>query len=318
MHAQIRKLSKDRKNIPLHELRYVCVDGRTVDVEAAASPFRHMGRAAVQLVMRDVTKRKEVDRLKSEFISTVSHELRTPLTSIGGALGLIAGGAVGQTTPKMMSLINLAKSNSDRLGRLINDLLDIEKIEAGKIEIIMKPLDLMGLIEHSIEANRTYADGFGVQLKIAGRVPGGSVLADVDRLEQVMANLLSNAAKFSPRGETVDVSVEQIDECFRISITDRGPGIPKAFHSRIFQKFAQADASDTRQKGGTGLGLSITKALVERMGGRIEFRPGVDRGTTFVVQLRSLNLSSPAPADCTVTPRRPASTFATSGAPPVP
>ncbi len=290
---QARRLLEDRKGIPFHELRYVRLDGRFVDVEAAASLFRYGGLPSIQLAIRDVTKRKEVDRLKSEFISTVSHELRTPLTSISGALGLIAGGALGSLTPKLKSLVDLANNNAERLGRLINDLLDIEKIEAGKIEIKMQPLDLMKLVEHAIDANRSYADRYGVLFKVTEKVDGARVLADADRLEQVMANLLSNAAKFSPRGKTVDVSVARGEGGIKVSISDRGPGIPESFRSRIFQKFAQADSSDTRLKGGTGLGLSITKSLVERMGGQIAFETVADRGTTFVIQFPDLDRKAP-------------------------
>jgi PAS domain S-box-containing protein len=280
-----RRLTVERKEVALHELKFVRMDGKVLDIEAAASPFKFGGKPAAQLVFRDVTKRKEVDRLKSEFISTVSHELRTPLTSIRGSLGLIGGGALGTVSPAVKSLLDIANSNAERLVRLINDILDIEKIAAGKMQFTLKPVEISAIVEQSVETNRAYGATFGVSLELSERLPGARVMADQDRLSQVIANLLSNASKFSPKGERVQVSIVRRDAMLRIAVRDRGPGIPDEFRSRIFQKFAQADSSDTRQKGGTGLGLSITKALVERMGGQISFETATGKGTTFYVDL---------------------------------
>ncbi|MBV8881878.1 MAG: response regulator [Planctomycetaceae bacterium] len=293
--GQVRKVLDDRQEIPLHEIKIQRPDGKAIDVEAAASPLRYGGKPAAQLVMRDITKRKELDRLKSEFISTVSHELRTPLTSIRGSLGLVIGGVAGPLSPMAKNLIEMANNNSQRLVGLINDILDIEKIAAGKMDFRMKELDLMPLVAQSLEANRSYADQLGVRFLLKEPAPGARALLDQDRFLQIMANLLSNAAKFSPKGGTVEVSVLRRGGRLRISIADHGPGIPEEFKGRIFQKFAQADSSDTRQKGGTGLGLSITRALLERMNGVISFDSRSGEGTTFHVDLPDLGTQVPAP-----------------------
>jgi PAS domain S-box-containing protein len=243
------------------------------------------GEQEVLAIIRDISERKATDRLKNEFISTVSHELRTPLTSILSSLGLVTGGVAGEIPPKARAMLDIAHKNSERLVRLINDILDTEKIESGKVAFNIVPIDLMPHVAQAIEANRTYGEQLGVRFELTGALPGAGVRADSDRLTQVMTNLLSNAAKFSPRGNTVTVSVSRRGELLRIAISDHGPGIPPEFQSRIFQKFAQADSSDTRQKGGTGLGLSISKAIVERLGGQIGFETAAGKGTTFYVDL---------------------------------
>ncbi len=237
------------------------------------------------ILLHDITERKNADRMKNEFISTVSHELRTPLTSIRGSLGLIAGGVTGPIPPQAKALIDIALNNSERLVRLINDILDIEKIESGKMTFEMKPQPLMPLVEAAIEANRAYGTQFGVTLRLVEGLPNATVEVDSDRLTQVLTNLISNAAKFSPLDETVDLTVARVHGRIRVSVTDHGPGISEEFQQRIFQKFAQADSSDTRQKGGTGLGLNIARAIVERLGGSISFQTTADAGTTFYFDL---------------------------------
>jgi PAS domain S-box-containing protein len=237
-------------------------------------------------IARDVTERKKVERLKNEFVSTVSHELRTPLTSIRGSLGLIAGGVAGELPAQAKSLVDIAYKNSERLISLINDILDVEKIESGKLAFDLRPQPLMPIIEQALEGNRAFGEQFGVTFQLAAVLPDVQVSVDHDRLLQVMSNLLSNAAKFSPHGGHVDVSVTQEDAGVRVAVSDHGPGIPEEFYARIFQKFSQADASDTRQKGGTGLGLSITKALVEKMDGHIGFASEIGAGATFYFVLR--------------------------------
>ena len=243
------------------------------------------GDQEVLAIVRDISERKATDRLKNEFISTVSHELRTPLTSILGSLCLVNGGAAGEIPAGARAMLEIAHKNSERLVRLINDILDIEKIESGKMIFNVEPMELMPLLEQAIEANRTYGEQLGVRFALEEPLPGVLVRADADRLTQVMTNLLSNAAKFSPRGQTVSVSLARHGDAIRVAVRDRGPGIPQEFRDRIFQKFAQADSSDTRQKGGTGLGLSISKAIVERLGGQIGFDTAAGAGTTFYFDL---------------------------------
>ncbi|MFN7086279.1 MAG: response regulator, partial [Burkholderiales bacterium] len=243
----------------------------------------------------DMTERKAMERLKNEFISTVSHELRTPLTSIMGSLGLLTSGIGGSLPDQASSLIEIARKNAARLVRLINDILDIDKIESGKMRFDLREHELMPLVSQAIEANRDYARQFGVDFVIERALPLARVKVDSDRLAQVFTNLLSNAAKFSPRGTKVAIAVERTDGCIRISVTDSGAGIPPEFESKIFQKFCQADSSDTRQKDGSGLGLSITKAIVEHSGGRIGFRSRPGAGTTFIVDLPEVSPSVAAP-----------------------
>lgn len=233
----------------------------------------------------DITELKRIDRLKSEFVSTVSHELRTPLTSIRGSLGLVSGGIAGQLPDAAMKLIGIAKNNCERLIRLINDILDIEKIESGKMRLDLQPMALMPLLTQAIAANEGYGLASQVSLTLLCDEPGLQVRVEADRLTQVLTNLLSNALKFSPPGGNVEVQVTRAGLGVRIEVRDHGPGIPEEFRTRIFQKFSQADSSDTRQKGGTGLGLNISRALVERMGGSIGFQSRVGEGTTFFFEL---------------------------------
>jgi PAS domain S-box-containing protein len=235
-------------------------------------------------VVRDVDERRRVDHMKDEFIS-VSHELRTPLTSIRGALGLLAGGVAGELTPQARNLLDIAANNSERLVRLINDILDIEKVESGTLGFRMEPLDLAGVLKEALEVNAVYARYYEVALRPVRTESGVVVLGDSDRLQQVLANLLSNAAKFSPRGGTVEVEMVREEGRVRISVSDQGPGIPEEFRSRVFERFAQADDSITRHDRGTGLGLSISKAIVERHGGRIWFESEPWVRTTFSFDL---------------------------------
>jgi len=239
---------------------------------------------------RDVTERKAIERMKNEFVSTVSHELRTPLTSIVGSLGLIAGGVVGEIPQRAQALVAIAHKNSERLIRLVNDMLDIEKIESGKMAFKFEALELVPLVERSLLDNQPFADEFGVRLELQSHLVPTSMKidGDSDRLLQVFTNLLSNAVKFSPHGGTVTVAItcpdDQSDRV-RIAVTDQGPGIPEEFRSRLFEKFAQADSTGARKKGGTGLGLSITRAIVEMHQGTIEYSSAAENGTTFIVEL---------------------------------
>jgi len=231
-----------------------------------------------------VAEREEMARLKNEFVSTVSHELRTPLTSIAGSLELIDAGITGALPEKAHEMVRIAYQNSQRLIRLINDILDIEKIESGCMTLDIKRERLRPLIERAISETASFAAGFGVSLNL---LAGEDVVAwvDPDRFLQVVTNLLSNAAKFSPAGGMVDVVLGHRGDRVRVSVIDRGPGIPEAFRDRLFEKFSQADSSDRRAKGGTGLGLAIVKGIVEHLGGSIAVDTAIGVGTTFHIDL---------------------------------
>ena len=236
-------------------------------------------------LVNDVTELKRIDRIKSEFVSTVSHELRTPLTSIRGSLGLIAGGVAGQLPDAVKSLVEIAKNNCERLIRLINDILDIEKIESGKMQLDLKVLVLQPLLAQALAANEGFGAAKNLHLTLVAPEEPLRVQADSDRLTQVVTNLLSNAMKFSPGDATVEVHVLRAGSVVRVEVRDQGPGIPDEFRKRIFQKFSQADSSDTRQNAGTGLGLNISRAIIERLDGSIGFESKVGAGSTFYFEL---------------------------------
>jgi signal transduction histidine kinase len=236
-------------------------------------------------VVSDFSDRSRVEMLKNEFVATVSHELRTPLTSIAGALGLLVGNAGGTLPGPAARLIAIAHANCQRLVRLVNSILAMEKIESGKVVFVLQRVELHGVIKDAIEANQAFAEAHGVRMRLDAGSAAGEIRADPDWLVQVLTNLLSNAIKFSPPGEEVVVAVERRDSAFRISVQDHGRGIPDAFKPRIFEKFAQADASDAREKGGTGLGLSIVKQLVTRLGGHVGFDDVPGGGAIFHVEL---------------------------------
>jgi two-component system sensor histidine kinase/response regulator len=236
---------------------------------------------------RAENERKAAERaaqLKDEFIATVSHELRTPLTSIAVSLELLAEDEDIHRSAETSELVVIARANGERLVRLINDILDIEKLETGKMAFDIRPLDLASLLEKALDQNRPMAESFHTTLRLEA-TSGRDVVGDAHRLMQVLTNLISNACKFSPLGGEVVVASEDRGGTVRVSIRDHGPGIPEDFRHRIFEKFAQADNSDARQKNGTGLGLSIVKEIVRRLGGEIHFADAPGGGTVFFFDL---------------------------------
>lgn len=271
---------------------YLLGDGRTIEIDR-----RPYGDGGLVSTYTDVTDRRQAERRKNEFISTVSHELRTPLTSIRGSLGLIAGGAVGAVPQKVREMVAIAHSNSERLVRLINDMLDIEKIESGRLPFDVRPHRAEDLVLQAIQANAGYFAQYDVRATLANGVPGAVIRVDGDRFAQVLSNLLSNAAKHTPAGGEVSVTLARAGGRVRLSVKDDGPGIPEEFRSRIFGKFEQADSSDARRRDGTGLGLHIVKAIVDRLDGRIWFDSEVGIGTTFHVELPEAPVAEPAAAE---------------------
>lgn len=263
-------------------------DGRQGWLYTLKAPFRDEAGKITGVITynRDITEQKRNAQLKNDFISTVSHELRTPLTSIRGSLGLIAAGVAGELPAKAANLVNIAHNNSERLVLLINDILDMEKIESGVIAFKIKQMAVRSVLEQAIAASSNYMADSRIRIVLVDDAPRAQANIDPDRLHQVMANLLSNAIKFSEADGTVMVKLQRRDrDMLRISVIDQGAGIPEAFRGRIFGKFEQADASSTRRKGGTGLGLSIVKTIVEKLGGAVSFETEEGKGTSFHVDL---------------------------------
>jgi len=242
-------------------------------------------RPLVWTLVEDISERKKVELMKTEFISTVSHELRTPLTSISGSLGLIEGGSLGDLPENISRMVSIAYRNSKHLKYLVDDLLDMEKLVSGKMMMEFATIAALGVIEESIERLTPYALDRDVSIAINSTAENPLIRADQARLEQAFANLLSNAIKFSPDSSRVDVQLVTNENHLQIRVEDSGPGIPESFRSQIFQKFAQADSSDTRSKGGTGLGLAITKEIMEQMGGSVGFESSEGCGANFWLQL---------------------------------
>jgi PAS domain S-box-containing protein len=249
---------------------------------------REDGSVQVLVIATDITEFKRLDKLKDDFVATVSHELRTPLTSINGALGLLSAGVLGEISPMQRPMLDIAQHNSERLISLVNDLLDIQKLEGGGMALVLEPLELSSVLHKAISDLRPYAQNLGVSVQLeAGLEAGNSawlVNGDFGRLVQVMSNLLSNACKFSNTGQAVVVRLRQQDGRAVVEVEDRGAGIPENFKDKIFQKFAQADNTSTRAKGGTGLGLAISKAIVEKHGGILDF-VSLEQGTRFHFEL---------------------------------
>ncbi|BFN26312.1 signal transduction histidine-protein kinase BarA [Pseudomonas sp. SCT] len=251
-------------------------------------PLRISARTChVVTVAVDISLRRRMEQMKTEFISTVSHELRTPLTAIRGALGMLIGGIAGHIGDDARPLIDIAHKNSERLVRLINDILDIEKLEAGRLAFSFGRHDVRALVQQALSDIAPYAREYDVSVEFVDGTDthASDATLDPDRFAQVMANLLSNAIKHSPAGGCVTVDLRCIGDKLELGVQDHGAGIPDAFRSRIFERFAQADSSDARQRGGTGLGLAITRSLVQQMHGQIGFDSQPGMGTRFWLHL---------------------------------
>jgi len=279
----LRSLSEAGTVAPQTEARLVRRDGRPLEAEITAAGVAFDGRPAVQMLIRDVGERRAVERMKDELLSVLGHELRTPLTSIRGSLGLLESGLLGPLSPRGQRMVGIAVSNTDRLIRLLNDVLDVERMQAGRLLMEVRPRLAAELVELAVAEMRGLAERSNVQL-IVGEADG-VVEADADRVVQVLTNLLSNAIKFSPAGTQVRLSAVIDGSQVRFSVADQGRGIPADKLEVIFDRFQQVDASDARVKGGTGLGLTICKSIVEQHGGRVWAESTLGRGSTFYVEL---------------------------------
>ena len=282
-----QRLVEERESLAGLKLANPRRDGVEITCEWTITPLVNVESQVIAVIAqgRDVTAQLEAERMKKEFTSTLSHELRTPLTSIIGSLQLINSGVMGEVDKEIADLTGVAERNGQRLLDLINDILDIEKIESGKLALAPEVIPVNDLVQEAMVLNKAFAERFKVRFESHADLADRKVHADRKRLLQVMTNLLSNAAKFSPEGGVVEISAEDAGPNVRVAVHDRGGGIPEDFRARIFGRFTQADSTATRQKGGTGLGLAICKRLVELMHGRISFQDRPGGGTTFWFEL---------------------------------
>jgi signal transduction histidine kinase len=249
-------------------------------------PFSPPGHASGYLLsFTDATREGEIDEMKTDFISVASHEMRTPMTSIKGSIELLLGGYAGELPPESTELLGICLTAVDRLIRLINDLLDISKIESGKMELHLAKLNVTDCVNKSMRSLRSLAEvnKVTVQAKHDERLP--EVMADRDRLEQVITNLLSNALKYSPTDKEVVIRVAAVDNFVRISVSDEGPGIPPDQVGRVFDRFQQLAGA----KKGTGLGLAIARALVEQHRGRMWVESQLGLGTSFYFEIPAIS-----------------------------
>lgn len=300
--AEFTLLTRDGKEIPENNwplaraLRGEVVTGEDLEIRTrftsipalfASAPLRNAKGETEGAVVafQDVTALRAVDRLKDEFVSIVSHELRTPLTSIRGSLQLVLDDLQAAIDPDNRQLLNVALSNCERLIRIINDILDVSKIEAGRLALNPQPTDVRQLLETSKQAVQTVAQNARVTLDV--QVPDALpvVNVDADRIVQVLVNLMSNAVNYAPVDSSVTIEAASDGEHVSIAVQDRGPGISESDLALLFQKFQQVDTSASRRKGGTGLGLAISKALVEQHGGQITVQSEVGKGSRFTVVL---------------------------------
>lgn len=281
------------------EWKYIRQDGSVVPVVLSLSPVDPSGDPSLGIVgiAHDITERKKLENMQREFVSTVNHELRTPLTSIAGSLGLVRGGTAGEIPEKASFLIEIAHKNSERLIQLVNDILDIERLETGRMAFSFEPASTAQLVEEAVTANSAYAAARKIRLTVAETVDA-MMRVDRGRILQVMANLLSNAAKFSPDEGTIEVTAQADGGTVRIAVVDHGIGIPAKYREKVFDRFWQVDSTDTRTKQqGTGLGLSIAKAIIKHHGGEIGIEPTPGGGTTFYFTLPQADTDEPATAD---------------------
>ncbi|MDR3676761.1 MAG: PAS domain S-box protein, partial [Acidobacteriota bacterium] len=280
MEGFLNQLNQGKKIEPQETVR-VTKNGGLVDVSVTISPLKNASGevTGASTVARDITARRGIERMKDELVSVVSHELRTPLTSIRGALGLLAGGLLRSQPEKGNRMLEIAVTNTDRLVRLINDVLDLERMDSGKMKMEKQTCNAADLMTQSVDSVRDLADKAGVTLSVSPY--SARIWVDPDRIIQALINLLSNAIKFSTRGGTIWLSATPRADQLLFQVKDQGRGIPQDMLESIFERFQQVDASDRRDKGGTGLGLPITRKIVQQHDGRIWVESALGQGSTF-------------------------------------
>lgn len=279
---QLTKVSDSLETRGLH------ADGHQFPIEVSVSRWQVEDHGTYfTLLMRDITERKRIDMLQNEFISTVSHELRTPLTAIRGAIGLL--NAVQEDfSQQSKELINIARDNIERLVLLVNDILDLQKLETGMLALELDKVNIADLVRCAAKDYQPMAQAQFIRIEVEEPLAQVYVLGDFNRLMQVLANLISNGIKFSSSGAVITLSASLVEGSVRVMVADNGVGIPEKFRNRIFQRFAQIDGSDTRQKGGTGLGLSICKSIIELHHGKIDYESQEGLGAKFYFDLAIL------------------------------
>jgi PAS domain S-box-containing protein len=287
---------------------FVAADGRVFPAELAVGPIVEDDEiTGAVVVFRDVSERRKIERMKNEFVSVVSHELRTPLTSIRGSLGLLAGGAGGLLTPTADRMVTVALESSERLTRLINDMLDIERIESGTMPVQLVDCQPRELMDKAVDTIRGLLGNHRIVVRAADDL--SAVRADPDRIVQALTNLVGNAIKFSPPLTTIELSAVAVDRQVEFAVADQGRGIPADKLDSVFERFQQVDSSDSREKGGTGLGLAISRTIVRRHGGELQVTSKLGVGSTFrfrlpaVVQASAGPRHEPEPAEIVGLPR---------------
>lgn len=267
------------------ETRGLRKSGKEFDIELTMSLIPNDPDIAYVAIVRDISDRKQTEKLKNEFIATVSHELRTPLTSISASLAIIESGSLGPIPEKVNNLVKIANQNSLRLQSLVGDLLDMDRLLTNKMEFKFKKIDSLIAVEKCINSSQHLADRHNIKFQITSVEANCYLLADENRFQQAINQLLSNAVKFSPPNSNVAIAITKDSANVKISVTDVGTGIAPEFKAKIFKAFTQEDSSSSRQKSGSGLGLSISKELIEKMGGNIGFTSELGKGSTFYIEM---------------------------------
>jgi PAS domain S-box-containing protein len=261
--------------------------GETVPVLISVGAMEEkVGKARSYVIAAaDISERLRHEQQKDEFVTMVHHEVRAPLTAVRGAIGLLEGGVAGELGERGQELVKIALRNSERMGRLVNDILASRKLDSGRMQFHVEEVEMMPLIEQAIDGTSAYATNHKVRFELEEGVPGAIVRVDPDRMIQVLTNVLSNAVRFSPIDDVVTVKASRCDRMLRVAVSDAGPGIPEEFRDHVFEAFARGEHEDWRHRSGTGLGMSISKGIIEELGGAIAFETDLGVGTTFLIDI---------------------------------